>query len=139
MSKWIKATTTYCLLFSIFSLILFAVIGIVFLILDAELIAVIICMVGGVFVDIIVLVALGRLLMTRIRCSTEGIECSYWLGLSKSYLRWENCVGYGLLNTLPSLSLYGIKYLYFSDRWYISQNDVYKKSWVDVKGELFHP
>jgi len=110
-----------------------------FLLVHAEKIAVIICTTCGILFDILVLVSTGRLLTTRIRCSSDGIECSSWFGLSKGYLRWEDCVGYGLLNTLPSSSLYGIKYLYFSDRWYVVQNGIYEKVWGDMKGERFHP
>lgn len=59
----------------------------------------------------------GSLITAKSIVAEKGIESNCWFGLRREVYHWQDCIGFGLLQT-PDF-FYGIKWLYFSDRWLI--------------------
>lgn len=113
----IRATSTWHFVYLIAGTLLFLAIGPVLAMLINEPLVVLTVSIMGTFITFAVWWTAGGLLTAKITVSEDGIENSCWFGLRREIYHWQDCTGFGLLQT-PDF-LYGIKWLYFSDRWLV--------------------
>jgi hypothetical protein len=134
----IRAANTWHFMYLIAGTFLFLAVGPALAMFINEPIFIFAVSVMGISITFVVWWTTGSLLTTQCIVSESGIESSCWFGLHREVYYWQDCIGFGLLRT-PDL-LFGIKWLYFSDRWRV---DGYSADgfieWEDTLGQNKRP